>query len=68
MTGLGGWGSPWLVSIKMRKGMLVIGASMHLQEYKFWDLLFANHPNGNLYQWAREGKDGAEDWTSPRGH
>lgn len=49
-------GDPSMAAIKLRKDMLVIGTSMHLQENKFlWDLLFDNHPNGAFIRGKWEG-------------
>jgi hypothetical protein len=39
--------NPDLAKIPLRKGMLVVGESLHQQRYKFlWDLLFDRHPHG----------------------
>jgi hypothetical protein len=49
-------GQPGLASIRMRSGMHVISASMHLQEYTFlWDLLLNNHPQGDYIRGKWEG-------------
>jgi energy-coupling factor transporter ATP-binding protein EcfA2 len=49
-------GDPAIGQIRLSKGMLVIGTSMHQQEYKFlWDVLFANHPQGTYIRGKWEG-------------
>jgi len=65
------WGSrlgdPLLASLSLRRGMLVIGTSMHLQEYKFlWDLLFNNHPEGSFTKGKWEGMGGNRTEVPPR--
>jgi Protein of unknown function (DUF499) len=56
-------GEPAIGKIRFRTGMLVIGTSMHQQEYKFlWDLLFAEHPKGTYIRgkWEGMGKNKTE--------
>lgn len=49
-------GDKSLTSIQLRKGMKVIGASLHQQRYKFlWDLLFEMHPHGTFIKGKWEG-------------
>lgn len=47
---------PTLAQIPLRRDMLVIGASMQNQRYKFlWDLLFEQHPDGAYIRGKWEG-------------
>jgi hypothetical protein len=48
--------APEIAAIPLRKGMLVIGESLHRQRYKFlWDLLFKRHPHGTYIEGKWEG-------------
>jgi superfamily II DNA/RNA helicase len=52
---------PVIGAIPLRKGMLVIGESLHRQRYKFlWDLLFEQHPHGTYIRGKWEGMGGAK--------
>jgi hypothetical protein len=49
-------GDPAIGQVPLRKGMLVIGESLHRQRYKFlWDLLFEQHPHGTYIKGKWEG-------------
>ena len=60
-------GEPAIGAIRLRTGMLVIGTSMHQQEYKFlWDLLFAIHPKGSFFKGKWEGMGENKTEVPPR--
>lgn len=47
---------PAIGQIPLRKGMQVIGESLHRQRYKFlWDILFERHPHGTYIKGKWEG-------------
>lgn len=59
---LGQWsgtlGDPQMAQLPLRRGMMVIGESLHNHRYKFlWDLLFDRHPKGEFIRgkWAALG-------------
>lgn len=65
----GAWLNSWattlgdqqISNIALRKGMLVIGESLHRQRYKFlWDLLFTRHPHGSFISGKWEGMGAAK--------
>lgn len=48
---------PSIGQIALRKGMRVIGESLHRHRYKFlWDVLFENHPHGNFIKGKWDGQ------------
>jgi hypothetical protein len=59
----GAWLQSWatlndakIAKIPLRKGMQVIGESLHRQRYKFlWDLIFDRHPRGSFIRGKWEG-------------
>ncbi|GLC93985.1 hypothetical protein Tamer19_33930 [Cupriavidus sp. TA19] len=54
-------GDPQVGKIGLRKGMQVIGESLHRQRYKFlWDLLFERHPYGTYIKGKWEGMGAAK--------
>jgi hypothetical protein len=60
-------GDPSLEKVPLRSGMLVIGTSMHLQEYKYlWDVLFNNHPEGKFIRGKWEGMGENRTEVPPR--
>lgn len=51
-------GQPKLGQIKLRPKTLVIGESLHRQNYKFlWDLIFDRHPHGSYIRGKWEAQD-----------
>jgi len=53
--------APHMGKIELRKGMQVIGESLHRQRYKFlWDLLFERHPHGTYIKGKWEGMGAAK--------
>jgi hypothetical protein len=54
-------GNPQIGDIPLRRGMRVIGESLHRQRYKFlWDLLFERHPYGTYIKGKWEGMGAAK--------
>lgn len=59
-------GDPAIGKIALREGMLVLGESLHRQQYKFlWDLLFDRHPRGAYIKGKWEGMGAAKTDVPP---